>query len=333
MREHTLIETAAVPAALAAFLRGIERRGAVFAELQCGDALCGDAALAATMRAFREGATAVPITAWPHRFWALLLAAPPLRRSVPGARWPDGVDALAGLGSGPRAALLLRLVAGLQEADAASVLGIAQPTYRLALRRAVPRHADGHADVAGWQALVEASQLAIKQLPPARLAHLAKLREAALQQRRSRAAPSLRRPPTTGSRARPRWLLPALWTGLTACALGLAASFVLPTLFQPDGEPRIRRTPLPPAESPASTFDAQTALLTDPDFDMLLAADVAAAGSRDVGFQSWYAAQIAAGSAASAAMPIVAVQAPAGDAASTSAGSAASGLESIDAPR
>ena len=41
------------PAALAAFLRGCERRGAVFAELQCGDAERGDIALAAALRAFR----------------------------------------------------------------------------------------------------------------------------------------------------------------------------------------------------------------------------------------------------------------------------------------
>lgn len=49
------------PAALAAFLRGCERRGAVFAELQCGDPDRGDVALAAALRAFRGNAAALPM--------------------------------------------------------------------------------------------------------------------------------------------------------------------------------------------------------------------------------------------------------------------------------
>ena len=106
MSHHTLSESAAAPAAIAAFLRGVERRGAVFAELQCGDAGCGDAALAAAMRAFREGAVANPIGDWPRRFWALLLAAPALRRPAPEATWPSALAALSQLGNGPRAALL-----------------------------------------------------------------------------------------------------------------------------------------------------------------------------------------------------------------------------------
>jgi hypothetical protein len=68
MSPATLSESAVTPAALAAFLRGVERRGAVFAELQCGDGDCGDAALAAAMRAFREGAAPCPIGDSPSRF-------------------------------------------------------------------------------------------------------------------------------------------------------------------------------------------------------------------------------------------------------------------------
>ena len=296
MSQTTLSESASAPAALAAFLRGVERRGAVFAELQCGDAGCGDAALAAAMRAFHEGAAqgaaAVPISDWPHRFWALLLAAPVLRRPAPGAAWPEAWSALAHLGNGPRAALLLRLVGGLQEPEAAAVLGVAPPTYRLALHRALPRHADGSPDKPGWQALADAAQLAIRQLPPTRLARLAQLREAALQHRRPPLSALRRRPVSAGQG--PRWLLPALWSGVAACALAFAASFFVlrSGLPKDDGEPRVLRERLPPAELPASRFDAQTGLLTDRDFELLLADD--ADGSRDVGFQSWYAAQLAA---------------------------------------
>jgi hypothetical protein len=328
MSPATLSESAAAPAALAAFLRGVERRGAVFAELQCGDAGCGDAALAAAMRAFREGAAASPISDWPSRFWGLLLAAPVLRRAAPGADWPGALSALARLGTGPRAALLLRLVAGLHETEAATALGVAPPTYRLALQRALPRHANGAPDEDAWHALAEATQLAIRQLPPTRLARLAQLREAALQPRRPPASVRRRRPTAAGSR--PRWLLPALWTGLAACAMAFVASFVLPTtgLRHDDGEPRIQREPLPPAEQPASRFDAQTAVLTDRDFEMLLAegdADVAG----DVGFQSWYAAQLAAAEPDSPTEPMAIADALEASTTTT----AATALGSDDAPR
>jgi hypothetical protein len=326
MSPATLSESALAPAALAAFLRGVERRGAVFAELQCGDADCGDAALAAAMRAFREGAAASPIGDWPCRFWALLLATPVLRRPAPGAGWPDALSALPRLGTGPRAALLLRVVAGLHETEAATALGVAPTTYRLALQRALPRHANDTPDEDAWHALAEATQLAIRQLPPTRLARLAQLREVALQPRRPPASRGRRSQAAAGSR--PRWLSPALWAGVAACAVAFVATFVLPTtgLRHDRGEPRIQREPLPPAEPPASRIDAQTAVLTDRDFEMLLAdGDVA----RDVGFQSWYAAQLAAAEPDAAVDP-----SPTADTSQISmTNTAATALGSDDAPR
>jgi hypothetical protein len=331
MSPATLSESAAAPAALAAFLRGVERRGAVFAELQCGDAACGDPTLAAAMRAFRESAVASPIGEWPRRFWGLLLAAPVLRRPAPEAAWPDALSVLAGLGPGPRAALLLRLVAGLHETEAAAVLGIAQSTYRLALQRAMPRQADGTLDEDAWRALDDATQLAIRQLPPTRLARLAQLREAALQHRRPPLAAGRRRP--APAVPRPRWLLPVLWTGVVACALAFVASFLLPPagLRHDQGEPRIQRVPLA-AEPPASTYDAQTAVLTDRDFEMLMA-DGDANAIDDVDFQSWYAAQLAAAEPGSATMPIASTGNPTVDASTANAAPASVGLESDDAPR
>ena len=117
-------DPSAANAALNAFLRGVERRGIVFAEWQGGDAEAGDAALAATLRGFGAVAAGIPFAEWPRRFWAMLLAAPELRGPVMAQATPAMSAApahLAQLGSGPRAALLLRLVAGLAESEAAAV--------------------------------------------------------------------------------------------------------------------------------------------------------------------------------------------------------------------
>jgi hypothetical protein len=77
------------------------------------------------------------------------------------------------------------------------------------------------------------------------------------------------------------------------CALGLVATYVLPLDTYPrNGEPRIRASALPPAESPAATFAAGTAVLTHRDFEWLQAA---AGGDQelvlDLDFLAWYAMQ------------------------------------------
>lgn len=167
-------------AAIAAFLRGVERRGALFAELQCGDADTGDAALAGALRAFRNLAAGLPMAEWPSRFWSLLAASPQLRQDAPLAQWPPSLRALAGVAPRPRAALLLRLAAGLDEATAATVLGLDEAGYRQALADACPRDPAGQPDAAAWRALAEDIQRQLRELPPLRLARLARLREEAL---------------------------------------------------------------------------------------------------------------------------------------------------------
>lgn len=293
MTARSLSDASGAPAAINAFLRGVERRGAVFAELQCGDALAGDAALAAAMRAFHAGAARSPFGEWPQRFWSLLLATPMLRRATPLPVRADALAPLARVGHGPRAALLLRLAAGLGESEAATALGIAPATYRLALQRALPHHADGTPDAEAWRALAGAIQEAIKTLPPQRLAHLAKLREAALQpappKRAAAAVPSAT--PIRGSRRR-GWSV-ALWVGLAACVAALAASFwwpQAPPREKVGGTPEIRTVSLPNVEAPAARFDAQTALLSDRDFELLLAPQDEAV-YRDMDFYAWYATQ------------------------------------------
>lgn len=297
-----LNDAASVPAALSAFLRGVERRGALFAELQCGDRDAGDDALAAALRAFRNHAGTLPMAEWPRRFWTLLATTPQLRQSAAMARWPAGVEALAGLQPLSRQALLLRLAAGLPEEEAAAVLGMAPEVHQQALASACPRDASGQPDASAWRTLAEAIQSLLRDLPPQRLARLARLREAAiLGTRLERPAPA--RSSTTPVHAQPghrRW--PWVLLVLVLCAAALAATWWWPqwqASHSAGGDPQgsvqrlqdrveVIREDLP-EQPPASKFDAATALLTHPDFELLLEPQDEAV-ARDADFLAWYAA-------------------------------------------
>lgn len=191
---------AAAPPALAAFLRGIERRAAVLAELQSGSVERGVPALAAAMRAFRSHAATLPMADWPLRFWKLLAAVPSLRQvaTAAGSGWPAPLAHLGEVEAGDRLALLLRIVAGLDEPTAAQVLNQTTQDYQQALARACPRDAGGRPDAAGWRALADAAQQHLRELPPARLQALAQLRDAAI----AGAAPTPA--PAASPAARPR---------------------------------------------------------------------------------------------------------------------------------
>jgi hypothetical protein len=286
---RTLHEAASAPAALTAFLRGVERRGAVFAQLQVGDAATGDRALVAAMRAFRLPAAKIPFPDWPRQFWTLLLATPELREQPVAPVWGSGFGLLAGIGRGPRAALLLRLVAGLPEAEAAAVLGVARPTYRLALQRALPHGEDGQPDMQGWRMLGEAARHAVRDLSAERMAQLARMREAAAHGRRLDLPAAAARERDPGAPA--SWRLPAMAATAAVCLLAFAATFL--PVFDDHADDmqtsRIEVVPLPPAQAPESTFDDRARLLTHPDFDLLAdTADEVAA--REPGFYAWLAA-------------------------------------------
>ena len=302
-----LNDAASVPAALSAFLRGVERRGALFAELQCGDRDAGDDALAAAMRAFRNHAGTLPMAEWPRRFWTLLAATPQLRQSAATARWPVGVEALAGLQPLSRQALLLRLAAGLPEEEAAAVLGIALEVHQEALASACPRDADGKPDASAWRTLAEAIQSLLRDLPPQRLARLARLREAAiLGTRIERPAPAtFTAAPVEARRpGRRRW--PWVVLVLLLCAAALAATWWWPQwqashVIGADPEPGVQRLQDKveiasedlPAQPAAAKFDASTALLMHPDFELLLEPQDEAI-ARDADFLAWYAAGVSA---------------------------------------
>src|SRR5688572_4066003 len=135
------------PAALLAFLRGLERRARTLAEAQCGDAARAATIWADTAAAFPADAASLPVAAWPVRFWARLLAHPDM------AVVEASTSPLAALGPGPRAALLLRLVAGLDPRPAADVLGVSEPTYRYALQRGLEQARSAGIDADALQAL------------------------------------------------------------------------------------------------------------------------------------------------------------------------------------
>ncbi|MET0550730.1 MAG: hypothetical protein ABW002_15820 [Xanthomonas sp.] len=223
----------AAPPALAAFLRGIERRAAVLADLQSGRPERGMPALAAAMRAFRSHAAALPMADWPLRFWKLLGAVPSLRQADDGEGvWPAPLAHLRSLQPADRLALLLRIVAGLDEPLAAQVLQVSDEAYQQALARACPRDAAGRPDAAAWRALAEAAQQCLRELPPARLHALAQLRDAAIAgSTASPAAATAPAPDPTPARSRRRGTRPALRTRLAGAVIAVVVLALVGTVF------------------------------------------------------------------------------------------------------
>ena len=265
-------------AALAAFLRGIERRAFVFADLQCGDAGRAMAAVEHAMRAFVPMSGDTPLSAWPASFWSLLLA----QAELSGGE--GGVPELAGLGSGPRAALLLRLVGGLDYPHAARVLGVAEPTYRFALQRALQQLGEADVSYAALGRLRERLHRQVKTLDEARVAALAAIRARALE---GRPAPAPAPPPPAS-----RWPRRLAWAGLVLLAVAFAATWwpsrppLLPGAIQAlPAEPS--QVPVPPPAEPA---DADAARIIHPDY-AALAVPEAAALAVDLPFLSWLAAE------------------------------------------
>ncbi|HEY4529790.1 MAG TPA: hypothetical protein VIG97_05620, partial [Luteimonas sp.] len=273
---------------MAAFLRGVDRRGLVFAWLLSGSRASGRQALGWALVRFRSEAGRVAFGDWPRHFWALLLASPDLRRPPPDPQWEQGFEWLSGLGHGPRAALLLRLVAGLAESDAATVLGISRPTYRLGLQRALPHRDDGSPDVEAWEALGRAAQELVRNPPP----ELARAPGAAGSDGTSApAGVSGRRPVTRGVRA-----ALALVVVLTVLAFG-STFHVLDRL--PDGLDQapghILVEPLAEAADPAGRYGEDEALALHPDLELLLDAASVDAAAADPAFHAWLLAEAEAG--------------------------------------
>ena len=289
--------------ALSAFLRGVERRALVVAELQCGDSTVAEQALVAVMRAFAGIASDVPMAQWPDRFWILLAHRTPIRMPAPGGQWAPGLAHLPSLAPPARLALLLRVGGGLDEAAAAQILDMPVADYQQALAQACPRDAQGHPDAAGWRALAEQVQQRLRELPASRLQQLHQPAPAPAPGKGPASwrapAPADAAPRRTAARRHNRR---PLWRGLlillvtTAVLLGGAAWWkhrspaLAPEASVPDGAVSIsdpvRVEPLAaedlPVTAPADPAHAASdaAMLADP--DLMLA--------RDADLYAWAAA-------------------------------------------
>ena len=231
-------------AAVAAFLRGLDRRARLLALVQSGDATAAPRALDAAARVFATEAGQWPLAQWPRHYWRLLLSTPAMRQA--GATSTGPLPGIARLPPATRAALLLHLVAVLEDADAAAALGIEVDAYQQRIRDALPRDALGQPDLDVWRAWRAAAQRAMEALP-----------EPAAAPVTTEAPP----PPTPAAgkdaarhRRRMRWL----WLGVAACAAALAATFVL----HPRGRElldawrnQVHVEALPPAAAPKARFD------------------------------------------------------------------------------
>ena len=278
--------------ALTAFLHGIEARAWVFALCQGGDARRADQVLSAAEREFVAAAVELPLAEWPLQFWATLLRQPGLL----GRLDPD-LD-LYRLDPGPRAALLLRLLASLDVPHAAQALGVSVRAYEAALGQAMsaPDHPED------WLPnLREQLRALVQQLPAGTRAHLDEMRREILA---GIGAPASATEQTRPEQLRaaagdedappgPRWP----WFGLGLLLLGLLATLVfpLPGRLRPGQSEKLPSEVVAP---PPALSD--TVVVTHPDYGQL--AEPQSEGlARDLAFYSWLAASGAAPVAEAAA--------------------------------
>lgn len=251
--------------ALAAFLRGIERRAFVFAQAQSGQDAAAMEAVAHALRAFRPISALTPLSGWPAAFWSLLLAQSRLVEGEP----PE--PELRQLGAGPRAALLLRLVGGLDFAHAAQVLGVSEQTYRFALQRALQQLGEAGVSYAALGQLRERLHRQVKVLPAHHVEALATLRGRVL-----RDEPDTPPDPAPAPRAWPRRLA---WALLALLAIAFAATWWEPAApLLPGDVQDLPAAPAPPAPDDAGPgpefIHPDYAALARPGDDVL-AADLA----------------------------------------------------------
>ena len=278
--------------AIAAFLRGVERRARLLAHVQTGHVATAQRALAVTAQVFATEAEQWPIAQWPLQYWRLLLSVPAMGQAVVA----DGcqLPAIAQLPAAARAAVLLHLVVCLDESDAAAALGIAIRDYQQRIRDALPRDRQGQPDLAVWRHWRDAVQQALEAADapsdPDIDASATSTASSTPPMPTARASTAPPPPAPTAAPLPPphRHLLRWLWLGVAVCLLALLATFFL----HPRGRAllsawhnRVRVEPLPAAAAPKATFDPADPA-NDPD-RALFAAPQALLLARDLPLLAW----------------------------------------------
>ena len=282
-------------AAVAAFLRGTHQRARLLATVQAGASKPAEQALAVVAQVFATEAGQWPIAQWPQQYWRLLLATPHLRQ--PGA--PEPVLPLPGIARLPptqRAALLLQLVAELDDATAATALGASVSTYQDAIRDGLPHDALGQPDVDVWRAWRAAVQRELANAEPAPAVVLPASPAPSTSTSTSAMAMGMAMAmapepanvvvSTDAPGHHVRWL----WLGVVLCVVAFATTFFL----HPAGRAVLQRwtatikvDPLPAADAPKARFDA-TDIALHPDRAWLEAPEEAAHAS-ELALLSWLA--------------------------------------------
>lgn len=290
------------PAAVAAFLRGLDKRARLFAAVQAGDAAHGERACDAVARVFAADAGQWPLAQWPRQYWRLLLASPALRQSTAVAV-DSPLPGIARLAPERRAAVLLHLVAGLDDDAAAAALGLPLPSYQAAIRDSLPRDALDQPDVDVWRAWRAAAQRELERAPEPPPPTRPAFEPAAPFPAPAPAPPAPSASPPRGT----RWL----WLGVLACVLVFAAAFFV----HPAGREAvahwfatIKREPLPPASPPQARFDAADPAL-HPDRERL-AAPQEAGFADELALYAWLAHASDPAAADAVPLPIVDVTDP-----------------------
>lgn len=262
---------------LPAFLRGIEARAFVLIQCQCGDGAAALRALAAAEVAFAAQAASLPLPQWPLRFWSDVLRQPALISSA------TIEPPLAAMSSGTRAALLLRLVAGLDTQHAAQALGVAEVAYERAVERALVELARQGTTP---QELHDALHARARALTAAQRDALLTVRDAALNNSSAAVTTSVAAGGGTAATPAIAWLRPAAWAGLVLASLAFVGTFVWspPPALAPG-----QSQPLPDDGPTAAPALDDAAVVMHPDYAQLAAPADEAIAQR-LALLSWIAA-------------------------------------------
>ena len=277
--------------AIAAFVRGVSQRARLLATVQAGATKPADQALAVVAKVFATEAGQWPIAQWPQQYWRLLLATPHLRQPDESER-DLPLPGIARLPPIQRAAVLLQMVAELDDATAATALGTSVAGYQDAIRDGLPKDALGQPDVDVWRAWRAAVQRELADADaepvPDMSASVSRVAAAPTPVANTTAA----RAPIEDALADPahRRHVHWLWLGVAICVLAFATTFFL----HPAGRAvlerwtaTIRVEPLSAADHPKARFDAGD-LALHPDHDLLAAPEEAGHASQ-LAFLSWLA--------------------------------------------